>query len=151
MKYFCASNESSNGFEIVSPCSTGYLKTVNSLPKSVEYVTLVSRSRVYPKRHKHVRVSVCFGLRGIFVYKPRGQLHPCRYLPLPECASVSSGVGLSSLPFTMASLGEDLLATVNKLQDLVFNTIGNDSLDLPQIVSASQQYAPCRRQCLTGN
>ena len=34
----------------------------------------------------------------------------------------------------MASLGEDLLATVNKLQDLVFNTIGNDSLDLPQIV-----------------
>lgn len=34
----------------------------------------------------------------------------------------------------MAALGEDLLATVNKLQDLVFNTIGNDSLDLPQIV-----------------
>ncbi len=36
----------------------------------------------------------------------------------------------------MAALGEDLLVTVNKLQDLVFNTIGNDSLDLPQIVSA---------------
>lgn len=36
----------------------------------------------------------------------------------------------------MAALGEDLLATVNKLQDLVFNTIGNDSLDLPQIVRA---------------
>jgi hypothetical protein len=35
----------------------------------------------------------------------------------------------------MASLGDDLLQTVNKLQDLVFNTIGNDSLDLPQIVS----------------
>ena len=35
----------------------------------------------------------------------------------------------------MAALGEDLLGTVNKLQDLVFNTIGNDSLDLPQIVS----------------
>lgn len=35
----------------------------------------------------------------------------------------------------MANLGEDLLSTVNKLQDLVFNTIGNDSLDLPQIVS----------------
>ena len=34
----------------------------------------------------------------------------------------------------MASLGEDLLVTVNKLQDLVFNTIGSDSLDLPQIV-----------------
>ena len=34
----------------------------------------------------------------------------------------------------MASLGDDLLHTVNKLQDLVFNTIGNDSLDLPQIV-----------------
>lgn len=34
----------------------------------------------------------------------------------------------------MAALGEDLLVTVNKLQDLVFNTIGNDSLDLPQIV-----------------
>lgn len=34
----------------------------------------------------------------------------------------------------MAALGEDLLGVVNKLQDLVFNTIGNDSLDLPQIV-----------------
>jgi hypothetical protein len=34
----------------------------------------------------------------------------------------------------MASLGEELLGIVNKLQDLVFNTIGNDSLDLPQIV-----------------
>lgn len=34
----------------------------------------------------------------------------------------------------MATLGDDLLGTVNKLQDLVFNTIGNDSLDLPQIV-----------------
>lgn len=38
----------------------------------------------------------------------------------------------------MTSLGEDLLVTVNKLQDLVFNTIGNDSLDLPQIVSCLQ-------------
>jgi len=36
----------------------------------------------------------------------------------------------------MASLGDDLLKVVNKLQDLVFNTIGNDSLDLPQIVGA---------------
>jgi hypothetical protein len=34
----------------------------------------------------------------------------------------------------MASLGEELLSIVNRLQDLVFNTIGNDSLDLPQIV-----------------
>lgn len=39
----------------------------------------------------------------------------------------------------MTALGEDLLGTVNKLQDLVFNTIGNDSLDLPQIVSFSKQ------------
>lgn len=38
----------------------------------------------------------------------------------------------------MSSLGEELLGTVNKLQDLVFNTIGNDSLDLPQIVSPAQ-------------
>lgn len=37
----------------------------------------------------------------------------------------------------MASLGDDLLGIVNKLQDLVFNTIGNDSLDLPQIVRLS--------------
>ena len=37
----------------------------------------------------------------------------------------------------MAALGEDLLGIVNKLQDLVFNTIGNDSLDLPQIVLLS--------------
>ncbi|KAJ5458930.1 hypothetical protein N7530_010874 [Penicillium desertorum] len=39
----------------------------------------------------------------------------------------------------MTSLGEDLLVTVNKLQDLVFNTIGNDSLDLPQIVVVGSQ------------
>lgn len=39
----------------------------------------------------------------------------------------------------MAALGEDLLNVVNKLQDLVFNTIGNDSLDLPQIVSFHRQ------------
>lgn len=41
---------------------------------------------------------------------------------------------LSTKTRKMASLGEDLLGVVNKLQDLVFNTIGNDSLDLPQIV-----------------
>ncbi|KAF2674389.1 hypothetical protein BT63DRAFT_8926 [Microthyrium microscopicum] len=39
----------------------------------------------------------------------------------------------------MTSLGEDLLHIVNKLQDLVFNTIGNDSLDLPQIVVVGSQ------------
>ncbi|KAF7508336.1 hypothetical protein GJ744_009327 [Endocarpon pusillum] len=39
----------------------------------------------------------------------------------------------------MASLGDDLLKVVNKLQDLVFNTIGNDSLDLPQIVVVGSQ------------
>ncbi|CAG8951565.1 hypothetical protein HYFRA_00007481 [Hymenoscyphus fraxineus] len=41
----------------------------------------------------------------------------------------------------MAALGEDLLGIVNKLQDLVFNTIGNDSLDLPQIVVVGSQSA----------
>lgn len=41
---------------------------------------------------------------------------------------------LQAILLNMASLGEDLLGVVNKLQDLVFNTIGNDSLDLPQIV-----------------
>ncbi|KAK8162970.1 dynamin-1 [Phyllosticta citrichinensis] len=39
------------------------------------------------------------------------------------------------------SLGEDLLKIVNRLQDLVFNTIGNDSLDLPQIVVVGSQSA----------
>ncbi|KAL8730605.1 MAG: hypothetical protein Q9166_003918 [cf. Caloplaca sp. 2 TL-2023] len=39
----------------------------------------------------------------------------------------------------MSALGEELLSTVNKLQDLVFNTIGNDSLDLPQIVVVGSQ------------
>ncbi|CAN9097470.1 unnamed protein product [Alternaria alternata] len=39
----------------------------------------------------------------------------------------------------MASLGEELLNIVNRLQDLVFNTIGNDSLDLPQIVVVGSQ------------
>ena len=42
----------------------------------------------------------------------------------------------------MASFGEDLLHTVNKLQDLVFNTIGSDSLDLPQIVCCSPPARP---------
>lgn len=42
----------------------------------------------------------------------------------------------------MAALGEDLLGVVNKLQDLVFNTIGNDSLDLPQIVCAPSHLLP---------
>ncbi|KKF94452.1 Dynamin-related protein DNM1 [Ceratocystis platani] len=41
----------------------------------------------------------------------------------------------------MAALGDDLLGTVNKLQDLVFNTIGSDSLDLPQIVVVGSQSA----------
>jgi len=48
----------------------------------------------------------------------------------------------SSFTTIMAALGDDLLATVNKLQDLVFNTIGNDSLDLPQIVRSRYQLAP---------
>ncbi|KAK3675601.1 Dynamin-related GTPase protein [Recurvomyces mirabilis] len=39
----------------------------------------------------------------------------------------------------MTALGENLLGVVNKLQDLVFNTIGNDSLDLPQIVVVGSQ------------
>ncbi|KAF2106678.1 dynamin-1 [Lophiotrema nucula] len=39
----------------------------------------------------------------------------------------------------MASLGDELLSIVNRLQDLVFNTIGNDSLDLPQIVVVGSQ------------
>jgi dynamin 1-like protein len=39
----------------------------------------------------------------------------------------------------MSTLGEDLLNIVNRLQDLVFNTIGNDSLDLPQIVSQEEE------------
>jgi len=42
----------------------------------------------------------------------------------------------------MASLGEELLNIVNRLQDLVFNTIGNDSLDLPQIVRRPTAEAP---------
>lgn len=50
----------------------------------------------------------------------------------------------------MAALGDDLLSTVNKLQDLVFNTIGNDSLDLPQIVRSSCTLSaePQCRVCL---
>lgn len=41
----------------------------------------------------------------------------------------------------MAALGDDLLRIVNQLQDLVFNTIGTDSLDLPQIVVVGSQSA----------
>lgn len=39
---------------------------------------------------------------------------------------------------TQASL-EDLIPVVNKLQDLVFNTIGLDTLDLPQVVVVGSQ------------
>lgn len=38
----------------------------------------------------------------------------------------------------MATL-EDLIPLVNKLQDLVFNTIGTDTLDLPQVVVVGSQ------------
>ncbi|KAH7030815.1 Dynamin central region-domain-containing protein [Microdochium trichocladiopsis] len=41
----------------------------------------------------------------------------------------------------MTALGDDLLRIVNQLQDLVFNTIGTDSLDLPQIVVVGSQSA----------
>ncbi|KAI0165960.1 Dynamin central region-domain-containing protein [Xylariaceae sp. FL1272] len=41
----------------------------------------------------------------------------------------------------MTTLGDDLLRVVNQLQDLVFNTIGTDSLDLPQIVVVGSQSA----------
>lgn len=34
---------------------------------------------------------------------------------------------------------EDLIPLVNKLQDLVFNTIGTDTLDLPQVVVVGSQ------------
>jgi hypothetical protein len=44
----------------------------------------------------------------------------------------------------MASLGEELLNVVNRLQDLVFNTIGNDSLDLPQIVCSPHALRTCK-------
>lgn len=42
------------------------------------------------------------------------------------------------LTHNMASL-EDLIPVVNKLQDLVFNTIGSDTLDLPQVVVVGSQ------------
>jgi len=48
----------------------------------------------------------------------------------------------------MAALGEDLLGIVNKLQDLVFNTIGNDSLDLPQIVRFAVPFTLPHKVCL---
>lgn len=42
----------------------------------------------------------------------------------------------------MAALGDELLRIVNQLQDLVFNTIGSDSLDLPQIVRRITRLNP---------
>jgi len=56
----------------------------------------------------------------------------------PQSPSPPS-TNLNQATSTMATLGEDLLQTVNKLQDLVFNTIGSDSLDLPQIVVVGSQ------------
>lgn len=70
--------------------------------------------------------------------QPREKSYSADILPLQPVFKLlpltSVNIGLSSCQ-NMASLGDDLLVTVNKLQDLVFNTIGNDSLDLPQIVS----------------
>lgn len=34
---------------------------------------------------------------------------------------------------------EDLIPLVNQLQDVVFNTIGSDAIDLPQIVVVGSQ------------
>ncbi|CAG78303.1 Dynamin central region-domain-containing protein [Yarrowia lipolytica] len=39
----------------------------------------------------------------------------------------------------MSASLEDLIPLVNKLQDLVFNTIGSDTLDLPQVVVVGSQ------------
>jgi hypothetical protein len=55
-------------------------------------------------------------------------------LARPSRSPRHTQIGQTWARSTMATLGDDLLGTVNKLQDLVFNTIGNDSLDLPQIV-----------------
>lgn len=80
---------------------------------------------------------------------PEANTHPCSgsardlRLPISRAIHPANTPSFCALPpfrqsvtfSTMASLGEDLLVIVNKLQDLVFNTIGNDSLDLPQIVS----------------
>ncbi|EGX90212.1 dynamin-2 [Cordyceps militaris CM01] len=60
---------------------------------------------------------------------------------LPSRKRKGYGYTASATTATMAALGEDLLITVNKLQDLVFNTIGSDSLDLPQIVVVGSQSA----------
>ncbi len=62
---------------------------------------------------------------------------PPKHCSLPTAPSAPT----NTHNIKMAALGEDLLATVNKLQDLVFNTIGNDSLDLPQIVSFRMSYS----------
>lgn len=39
----------------------------------------------------------------------------------------------------MSSTFEDLIPVVNKLQDLVFNTIGSDTIDLPQVIVVGSQ------------
>jgi hypothetical protein len=92
-------------------------------------------------------------LRGAFGSEAKTKLAPTFPILPTDLASLfnfvapTSTLGPISAPGTpiwskptvglvaMTTLGDDLLGTVNKLQDLVFNTIGNDSLDLPQIVS----------------
>jgi len=67
-------------------------------------------------------------------------------LQRPSASSHTDNISWHGLPkkqiTTMSTLGEDLLNIVNRLQDLVFNTIGNDSLDLPQIVRLQQDIGP---------
>lgn len=47
------------------------------------------------------------------------------------------GKALAAAP--PAGMMDELIPLVNRLQDLVFNTIGNDTLDLPQVVVVGSQ------------
>lgn len=76
--------------------------------------------------------------------------HSCKRRISSRSETTKQAPGLPHRPYSaMAALGEDLLGTVNKLQDLVFNTIGNDSLDLPQIVRITRARSwPCEPSSL---
>jgi hypothetical protein len=75
-----------------------------------------------------------FQSRGV-TSEDKGEKKPVATEPSTVSPQYTDIISINQSPTTtMAALGDDLLGIVNKLQDLVFNTIGSDSLDLPQIV-----------------
>lgn len=81
-------------------------------------------------------------LKGPKLYSSKTTGPPSRLVPFfnnsfPKRRTIITATMTASQP-NISPLG-DLIPIVNKLQDLVFNTIGSDTLDLPQVVVVGSQ------------